>query len=67
MIEPIMKVKLTDNQYSSLCYLANHNEKEENYITTTDEAFSRFNFFLTKKDMLESIENRVNYVLFTKG
>lgn len=67
MIEPIMKIRLNPNQYSSLCFLANHNEKENNYITDVNEAFSRFKYFMSRADMLKSVENKVNYVLFTKS
>lgn len=66
MIEPIMKIKLNKNQYSSLCYLVNHNEKENSYVTDVNEAFSRCKFFMTNRDMQESIKNKVNYILFTR-
>lgn len=66
MIEPIMKIPLNKSQYNSLCYLANHNEKEDSYVTNVNEAFSRFKYFMTKAEMMQSIQNKVNYVMFTK-
>jgi hypothetical protein len=66
MIEHIMKIPLSKSQYSSLCYLANHNDKEDNYVTNVNEAFSRFKYFMTRAEMIQSIQNKVNYVMFTK-
>lgn len=66
MIEPIMKIPLTQSQYSSLCYLANHNEQENSYVTNVNEAFSRFKYFMTRAEMVQSIQNKVNYVMFVK-
>lgn len=67
MIEPVLKIRLNESQYNSLCFLANHNEKEESYITDTNEAFKRYQCFISKQDALKSIANKVNYIMFTKS
>lgn len=66
MIEPIMRVVLNNNQYSSLCFLASHNDKENNYVTDINTAFSRFKDFMTRSEMVKSVENDVKYVIFSK-
>lgn len=66
MKETVERITLNPNQYSSLCFLASHNDKEDHYVTDVNTAFSRFKDFMTRAEMMSSVENDVKYVIFTK-
>lgn len=64
MIDKILKVPLKNNEYDSLCFLANHDKKNSRYFVDKNEAKSYFKEFLSKTE-IELINNKkINYVMF---
>ena len=64
MIESLIKIPLKKNEYDSLCFLANHDKKNDRYFVDKQEAKTYFKEFLSKAEMEILNTKKVSYVMF---
>ena len=65
MIENLLKITLNENQYSSLCFLAN-NINKDNLFIDFDTAKKHLKPFIDEYEIKVCEQEKIKYILFTK-